>query len=51
MRYVLAKAKVNAEADAYLIYLSETLYFIAHGKAPSMRVSEFVHPKPEETKR
>ena len=48
---MLAKARSRAESDAYRIYIGETLYFMANGKAPSMRVQEFVHPKPEEPER
>ena len=42
MRYVLAKAKEKAEADAYRIYISDSLFFMAQGKAPSMRVREWI---------
>lgn len=47
MRYAAAKARENERADAYRIYISETLYFMSRGESPTMRVQEFLNPKPE----
>lgn len=42
MRYVLEMVRKNAIDDAYRIYVSDTLYFMANGKAPSMRWRDFI---------
>lgn len=42
MRYVLEMVRKKTIDDAYRIYLSDTLYFMAQGKAPNMRWREFV---------
>lgn len=36
-------AKKEAESAAYRSYVADTLYFISHGQAPSMRWHEFVN--------
>ena len=43
MRYVLEMVKKKAVDDAYRIYVSDTLYFMANGQAPNMRFSELVN--------
>lgn len=50
MRYVLAKAKTEANASAYRFYVADTLYFIANHKAPIKRLHEILKPEPEETR-
>ena len=47
MRYAAAKARESEKAEAYRIYISETLYFLSRGESPTMRVQEFLNPKPE----
>lgn len=42
MRYVLEMVKKKAIDDAYRIYVSDTLYFMANGQAPNMRWREFI---------
>lgn len=42
MRYVLEMVKKKAVDDAYRIYVTDTLYFMAQGQAPNMRWREFI---------
>lgn len=43
--------KKKAVDDAYRIYITDTLYFIANGKAPKQRFMEFLHPQQQEETR
>lgn len=42
MRYVLEMVRKKTIDDAYRIYVSDTLYFMAQGQAPNMRWREFI---------
>ena len=47
MRYVTAKARKEAEAEAYRFYVTDALYLIGH---LNIRYAELIKPAPVETR-
>lgn len=48
MRYVNAKYDERVQEQAYRIYVTNSLYYMADNKRISRTYNEIIHPKPED---
>lgn len=46
MNFASARLTQRVEAEAFRIYLADTLFFLAEGKQINVRWNEFLHPTP-----